>query len=130
MALGCVPAMPTMACTLRLFSVERLRIQTSVRSEQGNQSLCGHCGTGHQPVAAKLFHRCAGKQRLQCGSTAHNDRRTGKGVGEVVSGVGKSVQHQAAFAQPQKDLKPAVGVAFPAAEQGAEMQQRICRGSE
>ena len=101
-----------------------------VRSEQGNQSLCGHCGTGHQPVAAKLFHRCAGKQRLQCGSTAHNDRRTGKGVGEVVSGVGKSVQHQAAFAQPQKDLKPAVGVAFPAAEQGAEMQQRICRGSE
>ena len=101
-----------------------------VRSEQGNQSLCSHCGTGHQPVAAKLFHRCAGKQRLQCGSTAHNNRRTGKDVGEVVSGVGKSVQHQAAFAQPQKDLKPAVGVAFPAAEQGAEMQQRICRGSE
>ena len=126
MALGCVPAMPTMACTLRLFSVERLRIQTSSGRNRGTS----HCGTGHQPVAAKLFHRCAGKQRLQCGSTAYNDRRTGKGVGEVVSGVSKSVQHQAAFAQPQKDLKPAVGVAFPAAEQGAEMQQRICRSSE
>ena len=102
MALGCVPAMPTMACTLRLFSVERLRIQTSSGRNRGTS-----------PSAVTVVQGTSGK-----------------GVGEVVSGVGKSVQHQAAFAQPQKDLKPAVGVAFPAAEQGAEMQQRICRGSE
>ena len=101
-----------------------------IRTKQRQQSLGRYGGAGDQPVAFQLFRRRAVQERRKGCGTAYDDRCAGKGVRQIVAGVCQSVQYQLAAAQPEKDLKAVVRVPVPAAEQGADMEQRICGGSE
>lgn len=130
MAFCCVPPMPTMASTRRLFPVVQFRMHTSSGRNSGSSPWGRYGGAGDQPVAFQLFRRRAVQERRKGCGTAYNDRCAGKGVRQIVAGVCQSVQYQLAAAQPEKDLKAVVRVPVPAAEQGADMEQRICGGSE